>query len=152
MNSNYKLSEQVAILATIDPSSQAVGTVTSTWVPVANFHRFAAIVDIGSAGASGTVAVSILQATSSGGAGSKAVTNLLTSVAVATTAPVATGNSQVILDALTDWIDSNNGYGYIAVAVTVAANAVLTQATLVGHAPRLGAASLFNQAGVVQVI
>ena len=152
MNDNFKLSEQVAIVATLDPSSQAVSTATSTWVPVANFHRFAALVDIGAVGGAGTVAVAFLQATSSGGAGSKAVVNQVTGANVVTSAPVAVSNSQVMLEALADWVDSTNGYGYVAITITVAGNAVLTQGTLFGHAPRFGPANLLNQAGVAQVI
>lgn len=152
MNSNQKLGEQIAILASVDASSQAVGTVTSTWVPVALFNRFAALLDIGSSGAAGTTALAVLQAQDNAGTGSKALTNTITGVAVATSAPIAGNSKQAIVDFLPDWVDSNNGYGYVAVTVTVAVNAVLTSALLVGHAPRYGSAAAFNQAGVAQVI
>lgn len=151
MNSNFKFSEVVAIAATLDPSSQAAGVATTTWVSVANFQRFAALLDVGSVGAAGTVVVAFTQATSNAGAGAKPVVNAITGAAVTSTA-VSVTNQQVELDMLTDWVDSNNGYGWVAVTVTVAVNAVLTQATLFGCVPRFGPASVLNQAGVVQVI
>lgn len=151
MNSNQKLGEQIAILASVDPSSQGVGAVTSAWVPVALFHRFCALIDVGAVGGGGTVTVAIQQATSNAGAGAKAVTNAVTGVAL-TVPAITLSNSQAIVDVLADWVDSTNGYGFIAVTLTVAVNAVLTQALLLGHAPRLGPASLGNQAGVVAVV
>jgi len=151
MNSNFKLSEVVAIAATLDPSSQAVGAATTTWVSAADFQRFAAVLDVGSIGAAGTVVVAFSQATTNTGTGAKPVVNAITGAAVTSTA-VSLSNQQVTLDMLNDWLDSNNGYGYVAVTVTVGVNAVLTQATLFGLVARYGPASAFNQAGVVQVI
>lgn len=150
MDANLKLSEQIAILAALHSSSQAVSTVTTAWVPVANFHRVAALVDIGNAGAGGTVAVALLQATDSSGTGSKAVTSSISGTAVATAAPVAGGSAVIELGAKLDDIDANAStpFTYIALQVTVAVAAVQLSALLIGHAPRIAPASAYNMAGV----
>lgn len=150
MDANFKLSEQIAILAALHSASQAASTVTTTWVPVANFHRMAALVDIGAAG-SGTVAVAVLQATDNAGTGSKAVTGSMTGTAVATAAPVAGGAAVVELSFKLDDIDANNGYGFVALQVTVAVAAVQLSALLLGHAPRIAPASQYNMAGVTVI-
>jgi hypothetical protein len=151
MDANFKFSEQVAVLAALHSSSQAAGTATTAWVSAANFHKVAALVDIGSAGAAGTVAVALLQAQDSSGTGSKAVISSITGNAIGTSAPVAGGSQVVELGAKLDDLDSNNGFSYVALQVTVAVNAVQTAALLLGTVPRLAPASNLNMAGVVLV-
>ena len=51
---NAKLSDVAGIITAIDPVSTST-TVTSAWVPVADFHSFMALVDAGVFGASATV-------------------------------------------------------------------------------------------------
>jgi hypothetical protein len=149
MDANLKLSEQIAILASLHSASQAISAVTSTWVSVANFHRISALVDIGNAGAGGTVAVALLQAQDNAGTGSKALTSSISGSAIATAAPVAGGSQVVLLGAKLDDVDANNGYGFVAVQVTVAVAAVQLAAQLIGHAARIAPASQYNAAGVV---
>lgn len=146
MDANFKFREQVAVMAALHASSQSVGTATTAWVSAANFHRFAALVDIGSVGGAGTVSVAVLQATDAAGTGAKAITSSLSGSTVGTAAPVTTGNQAVEVGMPTDWLDGNNGYGYVALQVVVAGNAVLTQGTLFGVVPRLAPASQFSTA------
>ena len=47
MNPNAKGSELLAILATLDPASQAAGTATTEWVSMTEFHDLLAIVQTG---------------------------------------------------------------------------------------------------------
>lgn len=150
MDANFKLSEQIAILAALHSASQAASAVTTAWVPVANFHRMAAIVDIGSAGGAGTVSVAVLQAQDAAGTGSKPLTSAITGAAVGTSAPVAGGSAVIELGFKLDDVDANAStpYGYIALQVTVAVNAVQLSALLLGHAPRIAPASQYNMAGV----
>ena len=44
---NAKGSEELSILATIDPVSQGAGTVTTGWVNVANYHALLAVIQTG---------------------------------------------------------------------------------------------------------
>jgi len=147
MDANFKFSEQVAILAALHSSSQSAGVATTSWVPAANFHRMAAIVDIGSVGAAGTVAVAVLQAQDNSGTGSKAVASSISGNAIATAAPVA-ASGDVVLGFKLDDLDANNGYGYVALQVTVSGNAVQTAAVLMGTAPRIAPASQYNASSV----
>ncbi len=52
---NAKGSEELSILATIDPISQGVGTVSTPWINVVNFHTFLAVIQTGVLGASATL-------------------------------------------------------------------------------------------------
>lgn len=148
MNTNIKLNERIAILATLDPASVAAGTVVTTWVPVANFHSIAAMIQTGALGASGTVDAKLRQAQDASGTNAKDVTGKAITQLVA-----ATGNNkQVSIELRSDDLDANNGFGYVALSVTVGTAASILGALLVGANPRYMPASAFNQAAVVQVV
>ena len=66
---NAKCSELVSILATLDPVSQAAGTVTTGWLSVANFHALMAVLGTGVLGAAGTVDAKLQQALDAIGTG-----------------------------------------------------------------------------------
>ena len=148
MNANIKLNERIAILATLDPASVAPGTVVSTWVPAANFHSLAAILQTGALGASATVDAKLRQAQDATGTNAKDVTGKAVTQLVA-----ATGNNkQVSIELRGDDLDANNGFGFIALSVTVGTAASIVSALLVGANPRYAPASAFNQAAVAQVV
>ncbi len=71
---NAKGSEQLALLASIDPASQAAGTSNSEWVSCAQFHSLLAIIQTGTMGTNGTLAAKLQQATDASGTGAKDVT------------------------------------------------------------------------------
>lgn len=52
---NAKGSEQLAVLASIDPASQAAGTSNSDWVSCAQFHSLLAFIQTGTMGTNGTL-------------------------------------------------------------------------------------------------
>ena len=145
---NAKLSEQLAILATLDPSSQAAGAATSAWVNAANFHNLMAIVDVGAFGASATVDANLQQATSNAGAGAKAIPGK------AITQLLAAGgnNRQVTIDLRDQELDSANGFNYVALVLTVGTAATETSAVILGGNPVSMPVSGLNQAGVVQQV
>ena len=62
---NQKPSEGLAILGTIDPVSQAAGTVTTSWVDQSVFFFVMAIIQTGVLGTSATVDAKLQQATDS---------------------------------------------------------------------------------------
>lgn len=148
MNPNVKLSEKVAVLATLDSASVAAGTVVSSYVSMANFHQLAAILKTGVMGASGTIDAKLVQATSSGGAGVKDIAGKAITQIVK-----ATGDAkQAIIEVHGSDLDVNNGYAFVALSVTVGTAASLLDATLIGSVPRFASASASNQAGVVQIV
>lgn len=148
MNANLKYTEMNAVLATIDPVSQAAGTVTTGWVSAANFHRLSAEVRTGVMGASATVDAKLQQATDNAGTGVKDVTGkALTQILKA-----SGDNKQAYIDMLADDLDTTNNFAFVRLSVTVGTAASLISGKLVGYAARFAPASAFNQAGVVQVI
>lgn len=148
MNTNVKLNERVAVLATLDPASVAAGTVVTAWVPAANFHSIAAMIQTGVMGASATLDAKLRQATSAAGAGAKDVTGK----AIAQILSAAGSNVQASIEIRADDLDVNNGYAFVALSVTVGVAASIVGAQVLGANPRFAAASAFNQAAVVQVI
>lgn len=145
---NARISEQMALLATIDPVSQAAGTVTTGWVSAANFERFLAVVQTGVLGASATVDAKLQQATTSGGAGAKDVTGK----AITQIVKASGDNKQAIINLRAEELDTNNGFAFVRLSVTVGTAASLVAAQLLGGVARNLPADALNQAGVAQVV
>lgn len=148
MLTNAKVSEQAAVLATIDPISQGVGSAVSGWLSAANFERFLAMIDVGVFGAAATVDANIQQATSAAGAGAKAITGK------AITQLLAAGgnNRQALINLKATELDMANGFNYFQLTVTVGAAATLIAASVLGGVAKNMPASALNQAGVAQIL
>jgi hypothetical protein len=148
MNANLRFTDRTAVLATLDPASVAASTVVTTWVPVANFHSICAVLQTGVLGASATVDARLRQATSSAGAGAKDITGK----AITQIVKASGDNKQAVIEVRADELDSNNGFNFVALSVTVGTAASLLSASLLGVNPRFVPASAGNQAGVVQMV
>lgn len=148
MFANLKLSERVAVLATLDPASVAASTVLTAWVPAANFHRIAALIETGVLGASATVDAKLRQATDNAGTGAKDITGK----SITQIVNASGDNKQAMLECSADDLDGANGFAYVALSVTVGTAASIVAAQLLGVAPRFAPASAFNQAAVVQTV
>ena len=143
-----KISEQAAVLATIDPISQGVGTVTTGWISVLHFERFQAMVDVGVFGASATVDAKLQQATTSGGANAKDITGK----AIAQLLAAGGNNRQALINLRVQELDINNGFNYFRLSITVGTAATLIVANVLGGVVTEGLASTYNQAGVAQIV
>jgi hypothetical protein len=141
---NVKASEQVAVLALVAPSSQAIGTSVSGWISAANFQKYLAKIQAGVLGASGTVNASFQQAQDNAGTGAKAV-----GVAIA---PITVNNQCALLELDAQQLDVEGGFGFIELSVTVGTAASETSAALFGFNPRYAPASAYNAAAVTQVV
>ena len=148
MFSNAKFGEKNAILGAINSAAVAAGTVVSTWVPVRDFHSIAAILSIGTMGASGTIDAKLRQATDSSGTGAKDVTGK----AITQIVKASGDNVQALLEVRGDELDGANGFGFVALSVTVGTATSQLAATLIGHNPRFAPASAANPASVVQIV
>jgi hypothetical protein len=148
MNSNIKLSEKIATLATLDPASVAASTVVSTYVPLANFHQLAAMIQTGVLGTAATVDAKLVQATAAAGTGSKDITGKAITQIVKATGD----NKQAVIEVRAEELDVANGFTHVALSVTVGAAASIVGAQLVGANPRYAPASALNAASVVQVV
>lgn len=146
MFTNQKPSEALGLLATIDPVSQAAGTVTTSWVDQATYLAVMAVISVGVFGSSATVDAKLQQAQDSSGTGAKDITGK------AITQLLAAGgnNRQAIINMKEADLDTEGGFRYVRLSITVGTAATLIQAGLYGAIPRFMPAS--NQAGVAQVI
>ena len=145
---NAKGSELLSILATIDPVSQAAGSVTSGWVSAANFHSFLAVVQTGVMGASATLDAKIQQAQDNTGTGVKDVTGKAITQIVKATGD----NKQAFINLRPEDVDNINGFGFVRVSLTVGVAASIVSGQLIGMNPRYATADAYNQAAVVQII
>ena len=148
MYPNSKASEMLAILATIDPASQAAGAISSGWVSVANHLGFLAGVQTGVLGTSATVDAKLQQALDATGTGAKDITGR----AIIQIVKATGDNKQALINVKPEDLDTVNGFGFVRVTVTVGAAASVTSAQLIGVNPRFAPADAANQAAVVQVI
>jgi len=148
MYPNSKASEMLAVLATIDPATQAAGAVSTGWVSVANYLGFLALVQTGVLGTSATVDAKLQQALDISGTGAKDISGKAITQIVKATGD----NKQVLVNVKPEELDTVNGFGFVRVTVTVGVAASITSAQLLGVNPRYAPADVGNQAAVVQVI
>lgn len=128
MHVNTKISEGLALLDSISPVSQTPGTVTTGWVSAAAFLSFLAVIETGVLGASATLDAKIQQATDSSGTGAKDVSGkALTQIVKA-----SGDNKQAMIDFSAKDLDTNGGFGYVRLSLTVGTAASLIAAQLFG--------------------
>jgi hypothetical protein len=148
MDSNVKLTEKLAVLATLDPASQSAGTVVTSWVKASDFHSIMALIQTGVLGASATVDAKLRQATDSSGTSAKDVANR----SITQIVKASGDNKQALIEMRTDELDSANGFNYVALSVTVGTASSIVGAALIGGNPRNSSCSGLNQAAVAQVV
>ena len=145
---NAKGSELFSVLATIDPTSQAVGTVTTGWISAGNHHTLLALVQSGVLGTGATLDAKLQQATDASGTGAKDVAGKAITQIVKATGD----NKQALINLRPDDLDVTNGFVYVRLSLTVAVAASLTAAQLLGFNPRFASGDASNQAAVAQVV
>ena len=146
---NEKLSEALAVLAAIDPSSQAAGTAASGWVSMAEFDRILALVQVGTFGALATVDANLSQAQDSSGTGAKPIG---AGKAISQLTAAGGNNVQALIDVRAGELDVAGGFGFVALEIKVGTAPTETAGILLGGDARFAPASSFNQAGVVQIV
>jgi hypothetical protein len=143
---NARLAEQLSVLATIDPVSQAAGTITTGWIAASNHERFLALIQTGVMGASATLDGKLQQATDNAGTGVKDVPGkVLVQILKA-----AGDNKQAEINLRADEMDIANNFTYFRLSLTVGVAASLISAAVQAGVARNYPASGLNQAGVVQ--
>ena len=145
---NEKQSEAMALLATLDPVSQAAATVTTGWVDQSLFFAVMAVIQTGVLGAGATVDAKIQQATDSGGTGVKDVTGK----SITQIVKASGDNKQAVINLKEADLDTEGGFRWVRLSLTVGTAASLVSAQLWGCLPRFMSAAGSNQAGVVQVV
>lgn len=145
MTPNARLSEQLTLLATIDPSSASVGSVTTGWISAANHERFMALVNTGALGSGGTVDAKLQQATDSSGTGAKDVSGK-------SITQITANNKQALIDLRAEELDANGGFAYFRLSLTVGVAASLASAAVIGGVAKQNPASALNQAATGQIV
>jgi len=146
MFTNQKPSEGLGLLATIDPVSQAAGTISTAWIDQATYLAMLAVIQTGVLGASATVDAKLQQATDNAGTGVKDITGK----AITQIVKASGDNKQVMINMKEADLDTEGGFRYVRLSITVGTAASLVAAQLYGAIPRFMPAS--NQAATVQVI
>ena len=146
MDMNVKASEFLALLGSINPSSQAAGSLTTGWISMANVRTILAIVATGALGASATVDANLTQAQDAAGTGAKAITGK------AITTITGAGGVQALINLQAHELDVNNGYQFVELTLTVGVAASETAGFVLGASTRYEPASAFNQVGVTQIV
>lgn len=146
MFTNQKPSEGLGLLATIDPVSQAAGTISTAWIDQATYLAMLAVIQTGVLGASATVDAKLQQATDNAGTGAKDITGKAITQIVKATGD----NKQVMINMKEADLDTEGGFRYVRLSITVGTAASLVAAQLYGAIPRFMPAT--NQAATVQVI
>ena len=145
---NAKGSELLAILATIDPSSQAAGAATTGWISAAEHHALLAIVQTGVLGTGATVDAKLQQAIDASGTGAKDITGK----SIAQIVKASGDNKQALINVKPEDLDTLGGFGFVRLSVTVAVAASQTAAQVLGIKPRELPAQTANQGAVVQIV
>ena len=145
---NAKGSELLAILATLDPSSQAAGTATTGWISVANHHGLLAIVQTGVMGTGATLDAKVQQAQDASGTAAKDIAGK----SITQIVKASGDNKQALINVKPEELDTVNGFGFVRLSVTVGVAASQTAAQVLGINARELPANTANQAAVVQVV
>lgn len=114
---NPKITDLIAVAATIDPDATAAGTVTSDWVNMANFDQVMAIVAAGTLGTSATVDAKIEQATDGSGTGAKDVSGK--AITQMTQAGTDQSDTQAVIGVSAADLDVANNFDHVRLSITV---------------------------------
>ncbi len=145
---NARLAELLSTLGTIDPVSQAAGTITTGWLSAAYHERFMATLQTGVMGAGGTIDAKLQQATDNAGTGAKDIAGK----SIAQIVKASGDNKQALINLRAEELDLANNFTFFRLSITVGTAASLLSAQVQGGVPKSAPASAFNQAGVVQNI
>ena len=145
---NVKPTEVVGLIGMLSPVSQAAGNLNSGWYPVSQFIQLMAVLQTGTLGASATVDFAMLQAQDAAGTGSKSLSGKSITQIVK-----ATGDDkQAIINFRASDLDTEGGFDYVRMKITVGTAASLVSAALFGINARNLPASDANLASVVQIV
>jgi hypothetical protein len=148
MFTNALASEQVAVVANIDPDAYTAATYTSGWVAMKNYESILAIVQAGTLGSSATLDGKIEQATDSAGTGAKDITGkAITQLTQAGT----DSDKQALINVRREELDLDNGFDYVRLSITVGTATSDAGGIVLGVNPRNGPAQ-DNDASTVDEI
>lgn len=138
------LSESLAVVGKIDPTSQAASTVLSGAINTKLYRRIFAVVQVGALGSSATVNAKFTAAPTSGGSYVDVTGAAITQVDTA-------GSKIAILELKAETLAALGLGGFVKLSLTVGTAATLTSAVIYGSCARYEPASDNNDASVASV-
>lgn len=108
-----KLTEELTVVQAIAPQDIGTADVTGSYIDMSGCNRVLVVLTTASLTAAKVATIELLQATSSAGAGAKALV-----AAVTGTAPTGNGAVTVQVEVMADDFDTNNGFRYFAAKAT----------------------------------
>lgn len=142
-------SENVAVLATIDPDANAAGALTSDWADMSKFESVMAVIMVGALGTSATIDAKIQQATDSSGTGAKDITGK--SITQLTDAGTDS-DKQAIINCRAEELDIDNSFTHVAIVMTTAVATSDSAALLIGTNAKTLPASDNDLASVDEIV
>lgn len=153
-------SEVAAVVATIDPDAYAHGAQSSDYVDMGLFDQLMAILLLGTFPDTGTtIDFKLQQATTSGGAGVKDITDkAITQIAAGSP---AVSDKQAVINLRAEELDLDNGFRYVKAVATGAdsdspadspVNTIDYGAVLIGFGARYGPAYDNDLATVAEIV
>ena len=137
MSYTERFSEVHYPLVNVVPAVKSpAGEVISSYVSLANYHRAVLVIHTGAIAATGTVAVRLLQATTTGGASAKGIPTTATQDKITTVLTTADANSVIVIELRTEELDVANGFDCVAIGFDVDTDTVAMSAILYGIEPR----------------
>lgn len=153
MNINALPSEDAAVVATIDPVSLSTNTHDSDYVDMSKFHRLMAVVQTGVLGANATFDAKLQHASDTSDTGLEDITGKAITQIVKATGD----NKQAIINLTPEEmkgaaLNINNGARYVRLRITVATNASIGSAVLLGFSPRHAPADDSDLSSVAEIV
>lgn len=143
-------SEMCAIVGTIDPDAYGTGEELSDTVDMSKWGKLKAVVMVGTLGSSATIDAKLTQATASDGTtGLKDITN---AAITQLTQAGSDSDKQVVIEISAEDLDTDNGYRYATLSVTVGTATSDAGAILLGFEPRYAPASDNDLASVDEIV
>ena len=137
------------LVAVVPAVYSPAAAVTSAYVSLANYHRAVLVVHCGAIAATGTLDISIRQASSSAGAGVKGIPTTAGQTKLATQLTGADDDSIVIIELRTEELDIANGFEHVAITYDVDTDTAAFSAILYGCEPRFKPVATTNWAEIV---
>jgi len=139
------------VLAAIAPTTAngAVGAHASGYVDMADYHRAFCWLHVGTPGGASTIDVAITQATSSAGAGAKALTTPAGGSKSPTQIVAADAGVYVGIEIRSAELDATNGFHFIQATVTVGTSTYTYSLVIFGTVSRYEAVGVTDFAQVV---
>jgi hypothetical protein len=142
-----EFSEEFVPLVDEHADSKAIGTHTSTYIAVNDYHRLVLVLNVGEMQATATLNVTLHQATDTSGTGAKVFT---TSKAITElTQAGGDGDNLICIEVGAEEFDVDGGFDCVAVVAVVADAAVELAWSLFGFVSRYVPVSLTNWDEVV---